>query len=49
MQRCVYAIPSGLLFDSHDILKLEKDVEESRITAADFRAKIQVRFYNFVG
>ncbi|KAK4783867.1 hypothetical protein SAY86_018235 [Trapa natans] len=41
MQRCVYAIPSGLLFDSYDIVKLEKDVEDSQIAAADFRAKLQ--------
>ncbi|KAK4789987.1 hypothetical protein SAY86_017291 [Trapa natans] len=40
MQRCVYAIPSGLLFDSYDIVKLEKNVEESQITASDFRAKL---------
>ncbi|OWM66271.1 hypothetical protein CDL15_Pgr013488 [Punica granatum] len=41
MQRCVYAIPSGLLFDSHEMMKLENDVEASRITAADFRARLQ--------
>ncbi|KAA8547110.1 hypothetical protein F0562_003539 [Nyssa sinensis] len=41
MQRCVYAIPNGSLFQNDMVLKLEKDFEESRISPTDFRSKLQ--------
>ncbi|XP_056173240.1 DNA polymerase alpha catalytic subunit [Syzygium oleosum] len=40
MQRCVYAVPNASVFDSYETMKLEKDVEESRISQADFHAKL---------
>lgn len=42
MQRCVYVVPNASVFDSYEIMKLEKDVEESRISQADFHAKLLV-------
>lgn len=42
MQRCVYAVPNASVFDSYETMKLEKDVEESRISQADFHAKLLV-------
>lgn len=42
MQRCVYAIPNGPLFQTDEIMKLEKDAEESRISPMAFRKKLQV-------
>lgn len=42
MQRCVYAIPNRSVFHDNEIVKLEKDVQESRISPADFRKKLQV-------
>lgn len=45
MQRCVYAIPNSSLFKSDEIMKMEKDVEESRITPSEFRTKLQVSIY----
>jgi DNA polymerase alpha subunit A len=45
MQRCVYAIPSHPLHSIDEMIKLEKDVQESRISPADFRKKLQVSFY----
>ncbi|KAH9711929.1 DNA polymerase alpha catalytic subunit [Citrus sinensis] len=41
MQRCVYAIPNGSLFQTDEIMKLEKDAEESRISPMAFRKKLQ--------
>ncbi|XP_058186659.1 DNA polymerase alpha catalytic subunit isoform X1 [Rhododendron vialii] len=41
MQRCVYAIPNGSLFQYDIIMKLEKDVEESLISSTCFRSKLQ--------
>ncbi|CAJ2659295.1 unnamed protein product [Trifolium pratense] len=41
MQRCVYAIPSHPLHSIDEMIKLEKDVEESRVSPADFRKKLQ--------
>ncbi|PNX75187.1 DNA polymerase alpha catalytic subunit-like protein, partial [Trifolium pratense] len=41
MQRCVYAIPSHPLHSIDEMIKLEKDVQESRISPADFRKKLQ--------
>ncbi|PON43001.1 DNA polymerase alpha catalytic subunit [Parasponia andersonii] len=40
MQRCVYAIPNKSLFNSDELMKLEKDAEESQISPADFRKKL---------
>ncbi|CAL1408641.1 unnamed protein product [Linum trigynum] len=40
-QRCVYAIPNSSIFQTDEMLRLEKDVEESRIPLADFRRKLQ--------
>lgn len=42
MQRCVYAIPDRSVFDADEMMRLEKDVEESRISPADFRRNLQV-------
>ena len=47
MQRCVYAIPNRPLHYTDDMVKLEKDVEEGRITATDFHKKLQVSCFNF--
>ncbi|MCI25612.1 DNA polymerase alpha catalytic subunit-like, partial [Trifolium medium] len=41
MQRCVYAIPSHPLHSIDEMIKLEKDVQESRVSPADFRKKLQ--------
>ncbi|CAN1190341.1 DNA polymerase alpha catalytic subunit [Linum perenne] len=41
MQRCVYAIPNNSVFQTDEMLQLEKDVEESRISPAEFRKKLQ--------
>lgn len=41
MQRCVYAIPSHPLHSTNEMIQLEKDVQESRISPADFRKKLQ--------
>ncbi|GMN30176.1 hypothetical protein TIFTF001_002720 [Ficus carica] len=41
MQRCVYAIPNRSVFDVDEMVKLEKDAEESRISPVDFRKKLQ--------
>ncbi|KAM2967048.1 hypothetical protein FF1_027359 [Malus domestica] len=40
MQRCVYAIPNSSVFHSDEIMKLEKDAEESRIPSREFRTKL---------
>jgi DNA polymerase alpha subunit A len=44
MKRCVYAIPNGSLFHSEEMIKLEKDVEESRISPTVFHTKLQVSY-----
>ncbi|KAJ8764232.1 hypothetical protein K2173_005972 [Erythroxylum novogranatense] len=41
MQRCVYAIPNGSIFDPDKMIRLEKDAEESRISPSTFRKKLQ--------
>ncbi|XP_057449530.1 DNA polymerase alpha catalytic subunit-like [Lotus japonicus] len=41
MQRCVYAIPSRPLHYTDEIMNLEKQVQESRISPADFHKKLQ--------
>ncbi|KAM2640329.1 hypothetical protein TB1_026726 [Malus domestica] len=40
VQRCVYAIPNSSVFHSDEIMKLEKDAEESRISSREFRTKL---------
>ncbi|XVF61189.1 hypothetical protein PTKIN_Ptkin08bG0110100 [Pterospermum kingtungense] len=40
MQRYVYAIPNNSIFHNDEMLKLEKDVEESKISPPDFRTKL---------
>ncbi|KAI3935397.1 hypothetical protein MKW92_023760 [Papaver armeniacum] len=40
MQRCLYAIPNGAVFQSDAILKLEEDEKENRITLAEFRSQL---------
>ncbi|KAI3922255.1 hypothetical protein MKX01_005944 [Papaver californicum] len=40
MQRCVYAIPNGFVFQNDAILKLEEDEKENRITLAEFRSQL---------
>lgn len=44
MQRCVYAIPNSSNFQNDTVIKLEKDVEESKISTTTFRSKLQVIF-----
>ncbi|CAN0864074.1 DNA polymerase alpha catalytic subunit [Linum grandiflorum] len=41
MQRCVYAIPNNSIFQTDEMFRLEKDLEESRIPLAEFRKKLQ--------
>lgn len=45
MHRCVYAIPSRPLHHTDEMMELEKDVEESRISRTDFHKKLQVSLY----
>ncbi|KAK9713540.1 hypothetical protein RND81_06G034100 [Saponaria officinalis] len=40
MQRCLYAIPNDSVFHNEVVLKLEKDVTDSKISTGDFRAKL---------
>ncbi|CAL0331796.1 unnamed protein product [Lupinus luteus] len=41
IHRCVYAIPTHPLHYTDEIIKLEKDVQESQISSADFNKKLQ--------
>ncbi|XP_075654619.1 DNA polymerase alpha catalytic subunit [Castanea sativa] len=41
MQRCVYAIPNGSLFHSEEMIKLEKDLAESRVSPTVFHTRLQ--------
>jgi len=43
-QRCVYAIPNGSVFNNEMVLKLEKDIADSKISTAAFRSKLHVIF-----
>lgn len=47
MQRCVYAIPNGSFFQNDTVIKLEKDVEESKISPTAFRSKLQVIYIDW--
>ncbi|WCJ31178.1 DNA polymerase alpha catalytic subunit [Euphorbia peplus] len=40
-QRCVYAIPNGSIFHTDEMMRLEKDIEESKISSAEFYRKLQ--------
>ncbi|XP_065875108.1 DNA polymerase alpha catalytic subunit [Euphorbia lathyris] len=40
-QRCVYAIPNGSIFHTDEMIKLEKDIEETKISSAEFYRKLQ--------
>ncbi|KAI3521012.1 hypothetical protein L1887_10469 [Cichorium endivia] len=40
MQRCMYAIPNGPVFEDSVIMKLEREVEESKISPKDFHTKL---------
>jgi len=42
MQRCVYAVPTRPLHRTEEMTSLERDVQESRISSADFFKKLQV-------
>ena len=44
MQRCVYAIPNGSLFNNDTVMKLERDAEESKIPPTAFHTKLHVIF-----
>ncbi|KAF2295265.1 hypothetical protein GH714_032367 [Hevea brasiliensis] len=41
MQRCVYAIPNGSVFHTEEMLKLEKEAEESQISPSEYRKRLQ--------
>ncbi|KAG5069905.1 hypothetical protein JHK85_002282 [Glycine max] len=41
MQRCIYAVPSLSLHRTEEMMSLERDVQESRISSADFFKKLQ--------
>ncbi|KAL6961477.1 DNA-directed DNA polymerase [Sarracenia purpurea var. burkii] len=41
MQRCIYAIPNGSLFQNDAIMKLEKDAKDSQISPTIFHTKLQ--------
>ncbi|XP_024931872.2 DNA polymerase alpha catalytic subunit isoform X1 [Ziziphus jujuba] len=41
IQRCVYAVPNSSSFHSDEMVELEKDAEESRISPTEFRKKLQ--------
>uniref|UniRef100_A0A803KSA7 DNA polymerase n=1 Tax=Chenopodium quinoa TaxID=63459 RepID=A0A803KSA7_CHEQI len=40
MQRCLYAIPSASVFHNEEVMKLEKDFADKKITAAELCAKL---------
>ncbi|KAG7552309.1 DNA-directed DNA polymerase family B multifunctional domain [Arabidopsis thaliana x Arabidopsis arenosa] len=40
IQRCVYAIPNDSIFPSHELMTLEQEVKESRISPESFRGKL---------
>ncbi|RVX21225.1 DNA polymerase alpha catalytic subunit [Vitis vinifera] len=41
MERCVYAIPNDSVFGNDEIMRLEKDIEASRVSPAALRTKLQ--------
>ncbi|KAL1216796.1 DNA polymerase alpha catalytic subunit [Cardamine amara subsp. amara] len=40
IQRCVYAIPNDSIFPSHELMTLEEEVKESRLSPESFRGKL---------
>ncbi|CAE6229466.1 unnamed protein product [Arabidopsis arenosa] len=40
IQRCVYAIPNDSIFPSHELITLEQEVKESRLSPESFRGKL---------
>ena len=42
MLRCVYAVPNVSVFHGDILMKLEQDVEESRISSTEFRTQLHV-------
>ena len=47
MQRCLYAIPDNSIFHNDEMVKLEKDAEESKISPSGFQTKLHVScFYS---
>ncbi|KAG7557024.1 DNA-directed DNA polymerase family B exonuclease domain [Arabidopsis suecica] len=40
IQRCVYAIPNDSIFPSHELMTLEQEVKESRLSPESFRGKL---------
>ncbi|GAB2282716.1 hypothetical protein Dimus_017255 [Dionaea muscipula] len=41
IQRCVYAIPNDSVFQKEEVMKIEEDVAQSKISTDDSRAKLQ--------
>ncbi|KAJ9170679.1 hypothetical protein P3X46_018771 [Hevea brasiliensis] len=41
MQRCVYAIPNGSVFHTEEMIKLEKEAEESQISPSEYCKRLQ--------
>ncbi|CAH8335889.1 unnamed protein product [Eruca vesicaria subsp. sativa] len=40
IQRCVYAIPNDSVFPSHEIITLEQEVKDSKLSPESFRGKL---------
>ncbi|CAA7056881.1 unnamed protein product [Microthlaspi erraticum] len=40
IQRCVYAIPNDSVFPSHELITLEQEVKDSRLSPESFRVKL---------
>lgn len=45
MQRCVFAIPNVSVFQEDKIMKIEKDVLESRLSSTAFYTELHVNFF----
>ncbi|GAB2231798.1 hypothetical protein Drorol1_Dr00010810 [Drosera rotundifolia] len=41
LQRCVYAIPNDSVFRCEEVIKIDEDLAQSKISADDFRVKLQ--------
>lgn len=42
IQRCVYAIPNDSVFPSHELITLEQEVKDSKLSPESFRGKLHV-------
>ena len=42
IQRCVYAIPNESVFPSHELITLEQEVKDSKLSPESFRGKLHV-------